>query len=183
MTMLPTNDNDYRAASGIEEAPGSNPPLTGLPVEPVPGGWGDHYETGTDAGGEPPQPAPSTPPLTITPTPLIGAIPFGGIVQAAGAVDLGDGTTAPRYVNLGAGGIPKPTTIGVFLHTIAAAGTFELMGDQLGDAPGVGFALPIGAALPALWLPLRRITVRNVAGAAGPFRLYYAFVTFPVHDQ
>jgi len=177
------DDSQYVAAEGLPAAPGSNPPLTGLPVDPVPGGWGDHYTTGTDAQGEPPQPAASTPPLTITPTPLIGAIPFGGIVQNAGAVDLGDNTTAPRFVNLGSGGIPKPTTIGVFLHTTAAAGTFELMGDQLGDAPGAGFVLPIGAALPALWLPLRRMTIRNVSGAAGPFRLFYAFVTFPVHDQ
>ena len=133
------------------------PPLVGLPVEPVPGDWGDY----PNADAYPPHSVQTEgSQIEASPIPLIGAVNFGGIVSNSEQITLAAG----QAITLGEKGRPKPRTtmIGLYSPDGSFGQTFQLLGDGQQEALGAGAFLPIGAGQPGImWLPCRRIIVRN----------------------
>lgn len=180
--------SDYRAASGLPDSDYTPaPPNIGLPVDPVPGEWGDQYPAADESNY--PAPPPSTHPLRGDPVPLIGVVPYGGVVQSAGAHTVGGPTSvgAPLWVMLGSAGEPRPQAMGVLLwSTEAVAALFELVGDDQQDQVAPGMTLPLGGAAlpPPLWLPVRRLVVRGTAAlGAGLATFYAAVIGYPTHND
>lgn len=183
------SDHDYRPAAGLPDSVYTPPPPNiGLPVDTVPGNWGD--DDYPDRPQDVPAAAQPTPPLRASPVPLIGAIPYGGIVQSAGAFQVGGPAAAlvvPRAVLLGSPGEPRPQVTGILLWSAeVTAGLFEMVADAQKDQVAAGFVLPIGGAVlpPPLWLPVRRLLIRGTAAlAAATGTFYAALIGFPTHDD
>lgn len=174
-----TDRTDYTAAAGLNVAYTPPPPAVGLPVEPVAGAWGDYPEA-----DDPWNPIPVTPDLSVNPVPLIGAIPFGGIVIEAATYSVSfDRVGAPQAVIIGSKGTPRPTVTGMLMYSAEAVGSFELVGDGQVDQVTTGFALPIGIGRDPIWFPIRRATIRATAAAAGrAFVLSVATIGYPTSD-
>lgn len=145
------------------EAPSTPaPPLVGLPVEKVPGAYADYPADPADMDARPPQTHGTQ--LDAPPIPLIGAVSFGGLVTSSELNPIGAG----QSVTIGEHGRPRPRTtmIGLYSSDGTFGQTVQILGDNMENSLSGGAFLPIGAGQPGiLWLPLRRVTVRNASAA------------------
>lgn len=167
---MTTETDTYEPAASAGEPSTPMPPLTGLPVERVPGSWAWATEPTARQRDEGYDQAGPGPVLAITPRPLIGAIPFGGIIDQSGQETLATGAT----IVLGDTGNaqPRKTQIALFCVGGAFGTALQLMPDQGKDNPGTGAFLPLGGAASGLLiLNVKRAVVRNVSG--GPVVLNY----------
>lgn len=155
------------ASIGAPNTP--RPPAVGLPVEHVSGSYAERLDPDADNRQQGYDSTPG-PQLTITPTPIVGAIPYGGVV-------LQSGTWAPAVndlLELGDTGNGKPLILGVMLTIAAGVSAFDVITDR--DQLTRGWGLPSGNALP-IWLPVRHLILRCTTGA---IPLSYAVLAYPV---
>lgn len=116
--------------------------------------------------------------------PTLGAAPIGGIILDAGTITpTGASAGSPVYVTVGSKGDAKPWAAGLLISSAVdlSANPVTVVAD--GNPTGAtGLVLPIGLSgavqLPALWLPVRRATLRFTAAAAV---VSYALVGYPLH--
>jgi hypothetical protein len=175
--LVPATDT-LAASSGSPL--GTVPPRVGLPVDRVPGTYPDidndrdeisDRTDGYDALG---------PQLVIAPTPIIGAVPFGGII-------IGSGEWIPPQLGsrftIGDTGEGRPQNTAISLWTDSTTLWLELVPDSAPDAP-VGVLLPLltpAAAIPQpLTIPARRLTVRARALPSAAAMLRYWIVGYPM---
>lgn len=126
------------------------------------GRWPDPLPASTDPARDPLNYPPTGPQVENTPTPIIGTVPFGGVVIAAGEI-VGPVSTDPAdlVVTVGDNGNARPGVLGLYLvpaaNIVAAVPRILTDGDGFGSLSR-GAPLFTSVQLP-VYLPLRRATI------------------------
>lgn len=144
-----------------EGQPEPSDPIAPAPGDERSGPLAEPLPPSTDPGEDPLNYPPTGRQVENHPIPLIGTVPFGGIILAAGCLVSPDGNLAVQTIGDN-GGQTRPGVLGIYL---ASAGDIYLFPDAVPGTAWVGNRPTLsGAVIPvSLFLPVRRLNIGTTA--------------------